>query len=134
MVNRSVAWADWDEDLLSIELIDLKGLDFDLSLTGFDDEELARLLAAQDIAGALCDEDAAPAPPQTPISALGDLWLLGPRIDCCVAMPPIKKLSSDSWERSSRCSWSQILPMGFGTILSGEARRRQQFQANGQGE
>jgi hypothetical protein len=45
MVNRSVAWADWDEDLLSIELIDLKGLDFDLSLTGFDDEELARLLA-----------------------------------------------------------------------------------------
>jgi len=29
MVNRSVAWADWDEDLLSLELIDLKLLDFD---------------------------------------------------------------------------------------------------------
>jgi ParB-like chromosome segregation protein Spo0J len=78
MVNRSVAWADWDEELLSLELIDLKGLDFDLGLTGFDDEELERLLEAQDVAAGLCDEDAAPAPPQTPTSALGDLWLLGP--------------------------------------------------------
>src|SRR5712691_10817117 len=43
MVNRSVAWAEWDEELLSLELIDLKGLDFDLGLTGFEDEELARL-------------------------------------------------------------------------------------------
>src|SRR5215469_15798258 len=35
MVNRSVSWAEWDEELLSLELLDLKGLDFDLSLTGF---------------------------------------------------------------------------------------------------
>src|SRR6267142_3794383 len=46
MVNRSVAWAEWDDDLLGLELLDLKNLDFDLGLTGFDDEELARLLAA----------------------------------------------------------------------------------------
>jgi hypothetical protein len=72
MVNRSVAWAEWDEDLLSLGLIDLKNLDFDIDLTGFDDEELARLLAAQDATAGLCDEDAAPAPPQMPISALGD--------------------------------------------------------------
>ena len=43
MVNRSVAWADWDEELLALELIDLKDLDFDLGLTGFEDEDwLAR--------------------------------------------------------------------------------------------
>ena len=48
MVNRSVTWADWDETLLSEELLALKDLDFDLDLTGFEDEELARLLAAQD--------------------------------------------------------------------------------------
>src|SRR5271169_1858728 len=41
MVNRSVAWADWDEELLHLELIDLKDAEFDLSLTGFEDEELA---------------------------------------------------------------------------------------------
>src|SRR3981189_2676021 len=36
MVNRSVTWADWDEELLALELSDLKECDFDLSLTGFD--------------------------------------------------------------------------------------------------
>src|SRR6202795_3494278 len=36
MVNRSVTWADFDEDLLALELQDLQEADFDLSLTGFD--------------------------------------------------------------------------------------------------
>jgi hypothetical protein len=36
MVNRSVTWANWDEELLSLELQELNELDFDLSLTGFD--------------------------------------------------------------------------------------------------
>src|SRR4051812_27000673 len=40
MVNRSVTWADWDEELLALELQELTAEDFDLSLTGFDDEEL----------------------------------------------------------------------------------------------
>src|ERR1700689_301853 len=43
MVNRSVTWAEWDEELLSQELLALKNLDCDLGLTGFEDEELARL-------------------------------------------------------------------------------------------
>ena len=77
MVNRSVTWADWDDELLSLELLDLKDLDFDLGLTGFDDEELARLLAAQDAAEGLTDEDAVPELPETPISVPADLWLLG---------------------------------------------------------
>ena len=77
MVNRSVTWAEWDDDLLGLELLDLKNLDFDLGLTGFDDEELARLLAAQDATDGLCDEDAVPPAPQTPTSKMGDLWLLG---------------------------------------------------------
>src|SRR6202049_391255 len=36
MVNRSVAWAEWDDDLLALELLDLKTSDYDLSLTGFE--------------------------------------------------------------------------------------------------
>src|SRR2546427_11465350 len=35
LVNRSVSWADWDEELLALELLDLQKLDIDLSLTGF---------------------------------------------------------------------------------------------------
>jgi len=60
MVNRSVSWADWDENLLGEELLALKDLDFDLGLTGFEDEELRRLLAAQDAAEGLTDENAVP--------------------------------------------------------------------------
>ena len=36
MVNRSGTWADWDEELLSLELQELSAADFDLTLTGFD--------------------------------------------------------------------------------------------------
>jgi len=42
LVNRSVNWADWDMELLSLEMLDLQGLDFDLSLTGFDGREIDR--------------------------------------------------------------------------------------------
>src|ERR1700693_6325262 len=45
MVNRSVTWAEWDSELLAQELEDLKGLDFDLSLTGFDDREIDDFLS-----------------------------------------------------------------------------------------
>src|SRR6266853_650465 len=45
--------------------------------TGFDDVELARLLADQEAADGLTDEDSVPELPQTPVSAIGDLWILG---------------------------------------------------------
>jgi ParB-like chromosome segregation protein Spo0J len=77
MVNRSVTLAEWDEELLSQELLALKDLDFDLSLTGFGDEELARLLAAQDAIEGLTDEDSIPELPETPVCEAGDLWILG---------------------------------------------------------
>ena len=35
-MNRSVAWADWDEEALAQELRDLQELEYDLALTGFD--------------------------------------------------------------------------------------------------
>src|SRR5215831_11384800 len=47
MVNRSVTWADWDEELLALELQDLKESDFDLDLTGFDPGEIDGLLALE---------------------------------------------------------------------------------------
>jgi DNA modification methylase len=72
-----VSWAEWDEELLSQELLALKDLDFDLNLTGFEDEELARLLAAQDPAEGLTDEDSIPELPETPVCQTGDLWILG---------------------------------------------------------
>jgi DNA modification methylase len=77
MVNRSVTWADWDDELLRLELLDLKGLDFDLSLTGFELSELDAYLAAAPVTEGLTDEDAVPEVAEQAISVAGDLWLLG---------------------------------------------------------
>jgi hypothetical protein len=44
-VNRSVTWADWDEELLALELQEIQDADFDVSLTGFDPGEIDDLLA-----------------------------------------------------------------------------------------
>jgi DNA modification methylase len=76
MVNRSVTWADWDDELLSLELQDLAAADFNLELTGFDPRELEDLLTLPDN-----DEqaDVAPPLPENPVSRLGDLWLCGNR-------------------------------------------------------
>jgi ParB-like chromosome segregation protein Spo0J len=75
--NQLALNAGWDDTLLAAELAALQQEDFDLNLIGFDDEELARLLAGQDPTEGLCDENAAPPAPQTPTSRMGDLWLLG---------------------------------------------------------
>jgi DNA modification methylase len=75
--NQLALNAGWDEDLLRVELTALQQEDFDVSVIGFEDVELARLLAAQDGAEGLTDEDAVPELAQTPISQLGDLWILG---------------------------------------------------------
>ena len=75
MVNRSVAWADWDEELLALELQELSEADFDLSLTGFNPGEIDGLLAIPDEERA----NAAPPLPEHPVSRVGDLWLCGNR-------------------------------------------------------
>src|SRR5580704_1801787 len=75
--NQLALNAEWDEDLLRTELAALQDESFDVSLIGFEDDELARLLAAQDAAEGLTDEDSVPELPKTPVSVTGDLWLLG---------------------------------------------------------
>jgi len=76
LVNRSATWADFDDDVLSLELQELADANFDLSLTGFDPRELEDLLTLPD-----SDEqaDVAPPLPENPVSRLGDLWLCGNR-------------------------------------------------------
>ena len=73
----AVTGAGWDEETLRLELAALHEESFDLSLVGFDDAELARLLAENGAGEGLTDEDAVPDLPVTPASATGDLWSLG---------------------------------------------------------
>jgi DNA modification methylase len=72
MVNRSATWADWDEELLALELLDLQTSEFDLALTGFDTKELDDLILDDTPA-----EDAVPPLPDQPVTGVGDLWLCG---------------------------------------------------------
>jgi hypothetical protein len=73
----AISGAAWDEDMLRIELAILHEEDYDLSLAGFDDIELHRLLEAQDAAPGLIDEDAVPDVQPEPVARLGDLFVLG---------------------------------------------------------
>ena len=74
--NKLALNSDWDVGLLSLELEELQGLDFDLALTGFSDDELAKLLEPEQVDG-LTDEDAVPDVPDEPITKLGDIYQLG---------------------------------------------------------
>jgi DNA modification methylase len=75
LANRSANWADWDDELLHLELGELEAADFPLDLTGFDQDELDKLLLSEDeVEG---DPDEAPVPPKDPVSRPGDLWICG---------------------------------------------------------
>src|SRR5207302_887676 len=54
---------------------DLAGLGFDLSLTGFGDDELASIMNSGN--PGLTDPDDVPEVPAEPVSRAGDVWLLG---------------------------------------------------------
>jgi DNA modification methylase len=73
--NKLALNAGWDEDLLRIELGELRGLGADLGLTGFGELELDALFAG-DNAGST-DPDEAPDVPANPVSRGGDIWICG---------------------------------------------------------
>lgn len=84
---------------MRIELATLQDEDFNVALIGFDEEELARLLAPQDVAEELTDEDAVPELTDTPISLAGDLWILGDHrllVDDATDANAVDKLMADS--------------------------------------
>lgn len=74
--NKTAEIAEWNLELLPIELAELQGMDFDLGLLGFDQDELAKLLGTETQEG-LCDPDEIPAPPDAAITQPSDLWILG---------------------------------------------------------
>ena len=78
--NRTNQEASWDETMLALEISELDGLDFDLSLTGFDVNELDSFLRDP-----LDEQKAEEAPPlpEVAVTRPGDLWLIGPHRLLC---------------------------------------------------
>ncbi len=74
--NQTATIAEWNQELLSLELADLKALDYDLDLLGFEPDDLAKYLNAG-MEDGQCDPDEIPAPPDEATTKPGDLWILG---------------------------------------------------------
>ena len=83
--NRLALDAGWDEELLSLELAELSEAGYDLTMTGFSNEEIEELLvgaeqALQDETQGESEDDAAddvPEVPSNPVSRPGDIWQIG---------------------------------------------------------
>ena len=76
--NRMALDADWDEELLKIEIESLKDEDFDLSFTGFDESELLDLFG-DDSKGKVEDDnfDLSLALEKASFVEKGDVWTIG---------------------------------------------------------
>jgi DNA modification methylase len=74
--NQTASLSEWDLDRLTIELLSLEEMDFNLDLVGFSVDDLARLMNPDGKQG-LCDPDDIPEPPDAATTQTGDLWILG---------------------------------------------------------
>jgi DNA modification methylase len=147
--NRLALDAGWDEELLSLELAELSEAGYDLTMTGFSNEEIEELLvgaeqALQEESSDESEEDAAdevPEVPSNPVSRTGDVWQIGThRLICGDATDPAVVRSLMAGEQAALCFTSP--PYGnqrdyTNTIIDWDALMRGVFAnlpmaANGQ--
>ena len=88
--NRYAQDAGWDEELLKLEIEALEGMDFDVSLTGFNEDEIADLFADSEGTGAEDDDfDLSEALEKAAFVERGDVWVVGRhRLMCGDATSP----------------------------------------------
>jgi hypothetical protein len=101
--NKTNELAEWNMELLPIELGELKDAGIDWSLLGFDQDELAKLLDPG-VKQGLTNPDDVPEPPDEAITKPGDLWIMGEHrlmcgdssspadVDLLIAADPAKAL------------------------------------------
>ena len=76
--NQLALGAGWDEEMLSVELSDLQDESFDLSLLGFDSDELEKLLCDSDEKDVENDDfDLTAALEKASFVERGDIWTVG---------------------------------------------------------
>ena len=79
--NRMALDAGWDEDLLRVEIESLKGENFDVGLTGFDEKELENLFDDDNVKEDDFNIEEELAKPC--FSKLGDIWHIGKHTVVC---------------------------------------------------
>lgn len=128
MDNRSHEEVEWDIEMLGAELLELKDLDINMVLTGFNARELDTLLrdpAADERA------DQAPPLPEVAVTRPNDLWLCGPhRMLCADATSPeaVARLLGD------RKPFLMVCDPPYGIKLDSEWRDRAGLNGHGAAE
>lgn len=129
--NRIALNSGWDTSMLSLELQDLKD-DIDLSLMGFDPDELDALLNPLEETEGLTDEDAVPDVPDEPKTKLGDIYILGNHRLMCgdsTMLHDVEKLMigvypdlihTDPPYGMNAVSKSSVLKANYGTDIMGD--------------
>lgn len=75
--NRLALDAGWDEELLKLEFAELEKEGFELSKTGFSDEEIREMMADLDREVDGVEDVETPEPPKNPKTKRGEVWILG---------------------------------------------------------
>lgn len=122
--NKLAMNAGWDNEMLALELGEIGDLGFDLDLTGFTADEIAAMTPEQ-IEPGLTDEDATPEVSETPVSVLGDVWLLGKHRVMCgdsTSVDAVDKLMQS--QRASFCFTSPPYNAGDSEKLSGNTHTK----------
>jgi DNA modification methylase len=122
--NKLALNAGWDEDLLRIELVDLKGLGADLSLTGFGELELDTLITGAN--ADTTDPDEAPDVTLNPVSRAGDLWICGEhRVLCGDATVPADVEKALGGELADMCFTDPPYGVNYGNSEKDPQRGKQ---------
>jgi len=119
--NKLALNAGWDEEMLRLELGDLREADVDLSLVGFTEEEIGVLLAEK--TEGETDPDEVPEPPVDPITKTGDLWMLGEHRLLCgdsTKAEDVERLMAGA--KADLCFTSPPYGLGKSVALSGNKK------------
>ena len=138
--NRTGEIANWDYDLLPVELASLRDADYDLSLIGFSGEELTRMLAPDENTAGVdgVDPDETPEPPADPASRRGEVYRLGRHrvmcgdsrspgdvaklvggagIDLCFTSPPYLQQRAYGAAEELVGDWDGLMAGVYGSLL-----------------
>lgn len=75
--NRLALDAGWDEEMLKLEFAELEKEGFELSKTGFSDEEIREMMTDLDREVDGVEDVETPEPPKNPKTKRGEVWILG---------------------------------------------------------